>query len=172
MKKVAIFGKPGSGKSFLGKKLSELTNIRLIQLDSILYNADGSQIATDDFHRIHDDLTTSPQWIMEGMGTIESFRKRIAVADTLVYVDLPYITSYWLVTKRLMKAPFSHPEGWPQDCSVVRGTINSYKTLRMCPEFWNDDFLNKINSMSNEKQVIILKSLSDIDKLIINHKSR
>ena len=168
MRKIAIFGKPGSGKSFLGKKLSEVTNIPLFQLDSMLYNADGSKIDADEFHSIHEDLMTSAQWVIEGMGTIESFRKRIAAADTLIYLNLPYLTSYWLVTKRLLKAPFMHPEGWPKGCSVFKGTIQSYKTLKLCPEFWNDDFLNRLNAMSNEKQVIVLSSLSDIDKLLMN----
>ena len=37
MKKIAVFGKPGSGKSTLSKKIASATGIQLHPLDSIAY---------------------------------------------------------------------------------------------------------------------------------------
>ena len=37
MKKIVVFGKPGSGKSTLSKKLAAATGIKLHALDSIVY---------------------------------------------------------------------------------------------------------------------------------------
>ncbi|WP_290517344.1 hypothetical protein [Alcanivorax sp.] len=42
MKKIAVFGKPGSGKSTLSKALALATGIQLHQLDSIVYKKMGS----------------------------------------------------------------------------------------------------------------------------------
>jgi len=75
---------------------------------------------------------------------LSSFNQRLDAADTLVYIDLPYLVSYWLVTKRLLKGLFIKPEGWPEGSSVLKGSLESYKTLKLCPQFWNDDFRQKL----------------------------
>ena len=79
MRKVAVFGNAGGGKSTLARRVAELTRLPLFPLDAIQY------------------------W------------ERFATADTLVYVDLPLFTHYRWVTKRLVKAPFVAPEGWPDN---------------------------------------------------------
>jgi len=87
MNKVAVFGKPGSGKSTLSRKLATATGILLYSLDS--------------------------------------FWQRLEQADTLMYIDLPYRVSYWLVTKRLIKGLIVKPEGWPEGSSVFKGSLQS-----------------------------------------------
>jgi BON domain len=52
--------------------------------------------------------------------------ERVASADTLVYIDLPLITHFLWVTKRLLKGPFVRPEGWPERIPMLSSTINSY----------------------------------------------
>ncbi|CCQ59949.1 hypothetical protein CWATWH0401_2058 [Crocosphaera watsonii WH 0401] len=41
MKKVAVFGNTGGGKSTLSRKLSEMTNLPLYVLDKIQYKPGG-----------------------------------------------------------------------------------------------------------------------------------
>ncbi|EXJ11931.1 hypothetical protein [Nitrincola nitratireducens] len=112
MNKIAVFGKPGSGKSTLSKALASATGIPLHQLDSIVYKQNGELVDACVFDKAHEDILSSERWIIDGFGPIGSFNQRLEVADTLVYVDLPYLTSYWFVTKRLLKGLFVKPEGW------------------------------------------------------------
>jgi len=102
MKKIAVFGKPGSGKSTLSKALALATGIQLHQLDSIVYKKNGELVDRSSFDEAHERILSSGNWIIDGFGPINSFHQRLEAADTLVYVDLPYITSYWFVTKRLV----------------------------------------------------------------------
>ncbi|MDC9575659.1 adenylate kinase, partial [Pseudoalteromonas sp. GABNS16A] len=103
MKKIAVFGKPGSGKSTLSKALALATGIPLHQLDSIVYKKNGELVDRSSFDEAHERILSSGNWIIDGFGPINSFHQRLEAADTLVYVDLPYIACYWLVTKRLLK---------------------------------------------------------------------
>ncbi len=151
MKKIAVFGKPGSGKSALSKELSCATGIDLHQLDSIVYKKNGELIDPDLFNRQHEEILSSDSWIIDGVGPISSFHQRLERADTLVYIDLPYRTIYWFVTKRLFKGLMVKPEGWPDGSSVLKGKIQSYKILRLCPRFWNQDFSSKLEGMANTK---------------------
>lgn len=169
MKKIAVFGKPGSGKSKLSKNLAASTKIQLHQLDSILYKKNGDQIDRDSYDKHHQDILASSDWIIDGFGPMGSFNQRLDAADTLIYIDLPYFVSYWLVTKRLIKGLFIKPEGWPEGSSILKGTLVSYKTLKLCPKFWNDDFSKRLEEISSNKSLYVIKSISELNNFIDKH---
>jgi len=169
VKKIAIFGKPGSGKSTLSKHLAAATGIPLHPLDSIIYKPNGELVEQQIFEREHTQILSSDSWIMDGFGPIESFYKGLDAADTLIYIDLPYLVSYWLVTKRLLKGLFVNPEGWPDGSSVLKGSLQSYNVLRLCPRFWNDVFLQKIENTSTNKSLYVIRSISELNGFINTH---
>ncbi|MCJ8298541.1 MAG: hypothetical protein MJK13_06325 [Pseudomonadales bacterium] len=164
MKKIAVFGKPGSGKSTLSKKLASVTGITLYQLDSILYKKNGDRVDRKTYDREHGDILSSDSWIIDGFDLIEPFNKRLDAADTLIYIDLPYFLSYYLVTKRFLKGLFVKPEGWPDGSSILKGTLESYKVLKLCPKFWNDDFLQKLEKSSTNKSLYVIRSISELNE--------
>ncbi|MDO6745690.1 adenylate kinase [Gilvimarinus sp. 1_MG-2023] len=166
MKKIAVFGKPGSGKSTLSKALALAAGIPLYQLDSIMYKPNGELVDRGLFDEEHARILSSGSWLIDGVGPLSSFNQRLEAADTLVYVDLPYLTSYWFVTKRLLKGVVVKPEGWPDGSSVLKGTLASYKVLRLCPNFWNDDFIARLESLSDKKSLYIVKSVSDLNNFV------
>ena len=169
MKKVAVFGKPGSGKSTLAKSLAAATGIQLHQLDSIVYKKNGDLVDRETYDKAHENILGSSSWIMDGFGPMGSFNKRLEVADTLIYIDLPYVVSYWLVTKRLLKGLFVKPEGWPDGSSVFKGTLQSYKVLKLCPKFWNDGFLQKLKKLeetSANKSLYVIRSISELNDFV------
>ncbi|NOH97632.1 adenylate kinase [Vibrio sp. 99-70-13A1] len=166
MNKVAIFGKPGSGKSTISKALTLATGIPLHQLDSIVYNVDGTLVDRQVYDDAHNNILSSERWIIDGFGPIGSFYKRLEEADTLIYIDLPYPVSYWFVTKRCLKGVFIKPEGWPDGSSVIKGTLESYKVLKLCPKFWNDDFLSKLTENSSEKDIYVIKTVKELNNFV------
>ncbi len=166
MKKVAVFGKPGSGKSTLSKQLAAQLDIPLHPLDSIVYHPNGDFVERDIYNQAHERILSSERWIIDGLGPIGSFYQRLDVADTLIYIDLPYEVSYWLVTKRLLKGILVKPEGWPEGSSLVKGTLNSYKTLKQCPLFWNDAFMQKLEGLSAGKSLYVIRSMTELDGFV------
>lgn len=166
MKKVAVFGKPGSGKSTLSKSLAAETGLPLHPLDSIVYKTNGDLVVREIYDKNHDSILSSDCWIMDGFGPIGSFYKRLDVADTLIYIDLPYTASYWLVSKRLIKGLFVKPEGWPGGSSVLKGSLESYKALKHCPMFWNDSFSQKLEKMSENKTVYVIRSMTELNGFV------
>ena len=169
MKKIAVFGKPGSGKSTLSKKLACVTGIQLYQLDSILYEKSGDVIDRQTYEKKHEDILSLDSWIIDGFDQIEPFYKRVSLADTLIYIDLPYFVSYYLVAKRLLKGLFIKPEGWPEGSSVIHGSMQSFKVLKRCPYFWNDKFLHKLEALSVDKKIYIIRSISELDRFTEKH---
>ncbi len=166
MKKIAVFGKPGSGKSTLSKRLASATGIQLHALDSIEFKKNGDRVDRPMFDEAHEKLLAHDSWLIEGFGPVGWFYKRLEAADTLIYIELPYIVSYWLVTKRFLKGLFIKPEGWPDGCSILKGTLESYKVLRLCPKFWNDSFAQKLEEMSPDKTLYVIGSISELNNFI------
>ena len=114
MKRVAVFGNTGGGKSTLARRLAELTRLPLYPLDLIQFRAGGAEVPRDDYLKAH--------------GTKSSW-ERFARADTLVYVDLPLFTHFLWVTKRFLKSLLVAPEGWPQGSPMLASTLNSYRVI-------------------------------------------
>ena len=175
MKKVAVFGKPGSGKSTLAKRLAVATGIPLHPLDSIVYAKNGDLVDRESYDKAHDSILACDNWILDGFGPLGSFNKRLEVADTLIYIDLPYVVSYWLVTKRLLKGLFVKPEGWPDGSSVFKGTLQSYKMLKLSPKFYNGVFLNKLRELqknqkpeqtSANKNLYVIRSVAELNSFV------
>jgi len=169
MKKIAVFGKPGSGKSTLSKDLASAAGMKLHQLDSIVYNKNGGLVDRKTFDEEHEKILSSDSWIIDGFGPIESLYRRLNAADTLIYIDLPYIVSYWLVTKRLLKGFVVRPDGWPDGSSISKGTLQSYRTLKLCPKFWNDDFMKRLREISTGKSLYVVRSISDLNDFVEKH---
>jgi len=166
MKKVVVFGKPGSGKSTLSKSLASATEIKLHALDSIGFKKNGDRVDRATYDEEHESILSSDSWIIDGFGPIESFNKRLDAADTLIYIDLPYIISYWLVTKRFLKGLYIKPEGWPDGSSILKGTLESYKVLRLCPKFWNNSFMQKLEKISTNKSLYVIRSVSELNNFV------
>ncbi|RKF20363.1 adenylate kinase [Alginatibacterium sediminis] len=167
MNKIAVFGKPGSGKSTMSKALALATGIQLHQLDSIVYQNNGDLVDRDIFDAAHEQILESESWIIDGFGPLAAFDKRLRAADTLIYIDLPYFVSYWFVTKRLLKGLLVKPEGWPDGSSVFKGSLQSYKVLRLCPRFWNDDFRSRLNEFSASKNVYVIKTVDELNQFVV-----
>lgn len=169
MKKIAVIGKPANGKSTLSKKLALATGIKLYALDSMLYESNGEEVSRKSYEERHESIISSEAWIIEGFGpmnSLDSFNRRLEAADTLIYIELSYFVTYWLVTKRFLKGLFKKPEGWPEGSSILKGTLQSYKVLKLCPKFWNDGFLQRIEALAADKSLHVIRSVSELNSFV------
>ncbi len=158
MKKVAIFGNAGGGKSTLARQLAEATDLPLYSLDKIKYQTGGEELPHEQYLKIHYDLLNRDEWIIDGFGCVTSAWQRFSVADTLIYLDLPLFTHALWVTKRLLKGVFINPEGWPDNSPIIKGTLNSYRVLWLCHKKLTPAYRQLVSDMSETKQVYHLQS--------------
>jgi adenylate kinase family enzyme len=166
MNKVAVFGKPGGGKSTLSKKLAAETGLNLFALDLIEYRKNGERVSPEEYSQKHADLLDTDNWIIDGLGTLKSLWLRIDAADTLIYVDLPYYVHYWWVTKRLLTSYFVKPQGWPEGSSVLKGTLAGWKYLRLSPKFWTPELFEEIRRRGKGKNIYRITSVKEINNFV------
>ena len=162
MKKIAIFGNTGGGKSTLARELSRLTGMPLCGLDLIQYQPGGGLRPHEEYLSAHRALLEQPGWIIDGFGCVQTLWERLAQADTLVHVDLPLPQHAWWVTKRCLKAPFVAPEGWPENSPILRSTLNSYRVLWLCHRRLTPKYRAYVAEQRPHKRVVQLRSSAGI----------
>lgn len=171
MKKIAVFGNSGGGKSTLAKQLAEATNLPLYSLDKIQYRVGGIKVPHADYLSIHSGLLEQEEWIIDGFGCVPSAWERFSAADTLVFIDLPLLTHSKWVTKRLLKGLFINPEGWPANSPILKGTLNSYRVLWLCHKKLTPAYRKLVSDAVHSKNVHHLRSPRAISEFINDVRS-
>jgi adenylate kinase family enzyme len=166
MKKVAVFGNAGGGKSTLARRLSELTRLPLHPLDRIRYRAGGGEVPYDQYLAAHAKLLLQDEWVIDGFGCAASAWERFSRADTLVYVDLPLVTHHWWVTKRLLQGLFVTPEGWPENSPIWSSTMISYKVLWQCHREMTPRYRQLVADAAATKRVHHVRSPAQMAALL------
>ena len=102
MKRVAIIGPGGAGKSTLARRLGAQTGLPVVHLDVEHWLPGWIEPDEEEWHERVVALASGERWIMDGNygGTM---RERIARADTIVFLDLPRSTCVWRALKRAVR---------------------------------------------------------------------
>lgn len=171
MKKVAVFGNAGGGKSTLSKKLSQITGLPLYVLDKIQFPSGDIELPPEDYKRIHEKILATDRWIVDGFGCNETLWLRLNEADSLVFVDLPLYVHFWWVTKRLITGYWKPPESWPENSPILKSSLNSYRVLWLCHKYLTPKYREYVEQSQSTKSVYHLRSplqISQFFELIKN----
>jgi len=131
MKKIAIIGNGGGGKTTLSRRLHELYQLPITHVDSIQYTAGMKSRPIDETRKILNEVTESEKWIIDGFGPLDVMEKRFLNADLIVFVDFPLWRHYWWCTKRQIKSFWSPRKELPEGCNEasMAHTLRLYKIL-------------------------------------------
>ena len=164
MKKVAVFGNAGGGKSTLSKRLSQITGLPLYVLDKIKYQSGGIEVPQEHYKRIHERILVTDQWIIDGFGCMETLWRRLDEADSLVFVDLPLYVHFWWVTKRLFVGYFKPPDGWPENSPILKSSLSSYRVLWLCYKLLTPKYREYVKQAQSTKSVYHIRTTIQISQ--------
>jgi hypothetical protein len=166
MKRVAVFGNAGGGKSTLARRLAELTGLPLYVLDMMQFRPGGMKVPQHEFLQAHADLLRRDEWIIDGFGSTTLAWERFAAADTLVYVDLPLFVHYAWVTKRLIKGLLADPKGWPEGSPLWSSTLSSYRVIPLCHRNLTPKYRVLVAEAAASKRVHHLRSVAQVHSFL------
>ena len=101
MQRVVVFGRGGSGKSTLCRRLGDLAGLPVIELDSIYWDDNLSVLSPEEWTRRQLEVVQADAWIIDGdLGPYDVRPPRLARADTVIIVDTPLATCLWRAIRR------------------------------------------------------------------------
>lgn len=120
MRRVLVIGSGGAGKSTFAHALGARLGLPVVHLDRLYWRAGWEETPLREWVPTVERLLAGDAWVIDGNygGTME---RRLAVADTAVFLDLPRWLCLWrIVRRRLRYAGRSRPdiaEGCPERLS-------------------------------------------------------
>jgi adenylate kinase family enzyme len=81
LKRVAVFGNAGGGKSTLARELAANAGLPLAVVDELQYRAGGVKVPDEEYPQAHATLLANDEWIIDGFGGIDLLWKRLEAAD-------------------------------------------------------------------------------------------
>jgi len=101
MKRIAIVGCAGAGKSWLAVRLGAILGLEVIHLDAHFWNPGWVETPLDEWIKLQDELVEKPEWIIDGnyAGTA---MVRFYAADTIIFLDYPRRLCLWRGLMRIV----------------------------------------------------------------------
>jgi adenylate kinase family enzyme len=88
MQRVLVLGCSGTGKSSLARRLGRATGLPVIHLDQHFWRPGWVEPEAAEWQAQAGALAAQPRWIIEG-NYAATLPQRLAVADTVIFLDLP-----------------------------------------------------------------------------------
>jgi adenylate kinase family enzyme len=167
IKRIAIIGNAGSGKSVVAQRLHQILHLPVYHLDKYFWKPQWTHPDPAEYKLIHDKLCDQDAWIMDGMN-LRLLEYRIQRAEIIMFLDIPRYICFWRIFKRTFKyygkeAPSSAP-GCPEGI-----TWKYIKFLKWVWDFKDRNparIMELFNTYRDTKQIYILRSQKEIDHLI------
>lgn len=159
LKKIAIVGNAGSGKSTLSLKLAKILNLPLYHLDQYFWKPGWVEPDRAEFEKIHNKICDKPEWVLEGMA-IRFFEYRIQKADCVIFLNIP---TYKCLYRTLKRAYLNFDKEY-------------YASAKGCPEgkpSWKFlKFILTFNTVRKPTIENLLKQYKDTKKIFVIHNQK
>jgi adenylate kinase family enzyme len=129
IKRAVIIGNSGGGKSTLARRLSSAWRSPHVEIDSLLWQPGWELTPVEIYNIEHARLIAEENWIIDGLGRLDSIPDRLARATDIVVVDMPLWMHFWLAAERQIRWSTGGIENPPAGLTKMPSTEALFRTI-------------------------------------------
>jgi adenylate kinase family enzyme len=171
VRRIAIIGNGGGGKSTLARALGKHLGIPVHEVDEVQWLPGWRRAPLDEVAHVLEGWAAKDAWIIDGFGPWPVIDRRMGRADTIVYVDLPFHTHLWWAAKRQV-ASLGRGHAWAGQ-SAPAPLLLLFRTLRRVHAM-RPDLLELVTKNGRAVKLVHLRSphemtrwLNDVTRTIV-----
>ncbi|UOE93245.1 DNA topology modulation protein [Alkalihalobacillus sp. LMS39] len=166
MKKVAVIGSAGSGKSTFARKLAKRLNADVIHLDTLFWKPGWVESSMEELQVKQEPYLQRERWVIEGNYS-RTWHRRFEEADTIIFLDMPrYLCMYRVIKRYVTYKNKTRPdmsEGCPEKLD-----FEFLKFVWHYPKERRKKALDVIALYSSSKQTMVFRKRKEIDQFLSN----
>ncbi len=164
MKKIAVIGSPGAGKSTFSRELGERIDIPVHHLDKYFWNPDWEETPRDEWIDTQKKLVSKERWIIDGnYGTTLYIRLR--EADTVFFFDFNRFSCLFGILKRRIIYHNRSREDMSEGCPE-RLDLEFLRWIWNFPDDERKRVVQRLEELDEEKEVMIFKGRKDVIRFL------
>lgn len=158
MRKIAVIGNAGGGKSTMCRRLSQALDIEVYAIDHIQWKPGWVAASAEEFQQNHEAMLKLDQWIIDGWGDWPALERRFSNADTIIFIDHPLYIHYWWAIKRQITCIFKPRIDGPPGCPMLPMTWPLLKMIWRIHRESRPKLKRLIDTFGDTKRVIHIQS--------------
>jgi adenylate kinase family enzyme len=165
MRRVAIIGNAGGGKSRLAHAIAVKHDLPLHAVDQFQWRPGWEPVPEAEMTKGLDALIAGEKWIIDGWGPWPSLERRFIAADTIILVDHPLWVHFWWAAERQIACARGEgrPDG-PEGCNMLDVTQPLFKMIWDIDRGLMPKLRTFIGTLENGRQIHRITSPAQLDE--------
>lgn len=165
MRKLAVLGNAGGGKSTLSRRLARELQIPYFSVDAIIWNSATEKAPGEEVCRIHSFWLTKDSWIIDGWGDFSLIEQRLAAADRIILIEHPLWRHCWWATKREGHNLLARAIQRKPPAEILGQTWQIVKAIRWIHRIGLPWLKEHLDERKAENKLITVRTLKELDSL-------
>jgi adenylate kinase family enzyme len=164
MRRAVVIGNCGGGKSTLARRLGLAWQCDPVEIDGLLWQPGWQLTPSDIYEAEHARLIAGEDWIIDGLGRLDSIPARLTRATDIVLVDMPLWIHFWLAAERQIQWSAGRLEDPPAGIADMPPTESLFRTIWDVDQNWMPE-IRRLVALEEQrgKRVFRLGSIAELE---------